>query len=230
LACGVLFANPKRNLNRAFFLLTLNVAAWLASLMWLTDPANPDPVLWIRITSAFGALFPFLLWVIKDCAKGGEFGWSYVRRGWVWLAVAGIMIAICFSPLFIPPSRRASTLRGFGWSLFAVVNGAAYVILIVQAIFDVRTCKGIQKIELQALMFGGAAAGFVGLVPGDPGARLRDEDALERAPHGHHRVLRVHRLGHHHPEGLRCAAPLQVGLRASLSVGIVALIISAASA
>ena len=106
---GVLFANTKRNLNRAFFLLTLNVAAWMASVMWLTDPANPDPVLWIRIASAFGALFPFLLWVIKDCAKGGEFGWSYVRRGWVWLAVAGIMIAICFSPFFIPPSRRAST-------------------------------------------------------------------------------------------------------------------------
>ena len=55
---GVLFANTKRNLNRAFFLLTLNVAAWMASVMWLTDPANPDPVLWIRIASAFRGAFP----------------------------------------------------------------------------------------------------------------------------------------------------------------------------
>ena len=33
---GVLFANTKRNLNRAFFLLTLNVAAWPTVTAWLT--------------------------------------------------------------------------------------------------------------------------------------------------------------------------------------------------
>ena len=159
--CGVLYANPKRAINRAFFLASLNVTAWLLSLAWLTDPANPDPVLWIRITSAVGSLFPFLLWIIKDCAKGGVFGWGHARRGWVWLAVALIMIAICFSPTFIPSeSTREHPLRGYGWSVFAAVNGASYLILLVQAILEVRTCKGIQKIELQTLLFGGASAGI----------------------------------------------------------------------
>ncbi len=160
--CGVLYANPKRAINRAFFLASLNVTAWLLSLAWLTDPSNPNPVLWIRITSAFGALFPFLLWIIKDCAKGGEFGWSHARRGWVWLAVALVMIGVCFSPLFIPSeSTREHPLRGYGWSAFAVVNAAAYLILLVQAIVDVRSFEGIQKVELQTLLFGGASAGIV---------------------------------------------------------------------
>ncbi|MFZ1055130.1 MAG: ATP-binding protein [Opitutaceae bacterium] len=226
---GVLFANAKRNLNRAFFLLTLNVAAWMASVMWLTDPANPDPVLWIRIASAFGALFPFLLWVIKDCAKGGEFSWSYVRRGWVWLAVAGIMIAICFSPLFIPPeSTREHNLRGFGWSLFAVVNGAAYVILIVQAIFDVRTCKGIQKIELQALMFGGAAAGFVGLVLATLGPVFGMRMLSSALPMVITAFYGFTAWGITTQKVFDARDLFRSVLRASLSVGIVALIISAA--
>ncbi len=37
----------------------------------------------------------------------------------------------------------------------------SYVILSAQAIYDLRTRAGIQKIELQTLVFGGTAAGFV---------------------------------------------------------------------
>jgi len=162
--CGVIYSNAKRTINRAFFLASLNVAAWLLSLAWLTDPSNPEPVFWLRVTSAIGAFMPFLLWIIKDCAKGGNFDWLILRRGWAWLAVALIMAALCFSPYFIPPeSTREHPLRGVGWSVFAVVNGASYLILFVQAIFDLRTCDGIHKIELQTLLFGGASAGFVAI-------------------------------------------------------------------
>jgi signal transduction histidine kinase len=165
IGCGVLYANPKRGINRAFFFASVNVVAWLMSLEWLTNTANPDPVTWLRITSAIGAFIPFLLWSIKECAKGRSFGWEIARDGWAWLTVALVMAALCFTAYFIPAeSTRSHPLVGIGWNTFAVVNGAAYLILFVQSIYDLRSCVGIQKIELQTLLFGGAAAGFVAIV------------------------------------------------------------------
>jgi signal transduction histidine kinase len=162
--CGVLYANPKRAINRAFFLASLDVALWLMSLEWLNNPANPNPVLWLRIVSVIGAFLPFLLWVIKDCAKGGEFGWASLRNGWAWLAVGLVMAAICFTSYFIPAeSTRAHPIRGVGWSAYIVVLGGSYLILLAQGILSLRTRVGIQKIELQTLLLGGGAAGFVGL-------------------------------------------------------------------
>jgi signal transduction histidine kinase len=159
--CGVLYINPKRSINRAFFLASLNVAAWLICLSWLIDPANPNTAFWIRMTSAIGAFIPLMLWYIKDSAMGGEFGWGSVRRGSAWLCVALVMAALCFSTYFIPAgSTREHPMRGVGWTIYAVVSAAAYIVLLAQSAIDLRSCTGIQKIELQTLMFGGAAAGF----------------------------------------------------------------------
>jgi hypothetical protein len=163
--CGVLYINPKRAINRAFFLASVNVAAWLLSLSWLTDHSNPDPEIWIRLTSAIGAFIPFLLWNIKESAVRGNSGWDSARRGSAWLGVAAVMAAVCFTRYFIPEgSTRAHPLRGIGWTVFAVVNAAAYVILLVQSVFDLRKCTGIQKVELQTLVFGGACAGFAAIM------------------------------------------------------------------
>jgi signal transduction histidine kinase len=165
IGCGVIFANPRRAINRAFFLLSVNVAAWLLSLGWLTAvPEIPNPVLWLRITSAIAAFMPFLLWLVKDCAKGSEVGWRCMRRGAVWITVALIIAGLCFTHYFIPAeSTREHPLRGFGWTIYSVVNGGSYLILFIQAIYDLRSCSGIQKIELQTLALGGTASGFAGV-------------------------------------------------------------------
>jgi signal transduction histidine kinase len=163
--CGVIYSNPKRRINRAFFLLSLAVAGWLLSLGWLTAvPAIPNPVLWIRITSAVASFFPFLLWVIKDCVKGEHLGWQSMRKGWPWLLVAVLTACLCTTNYFIPAeSTREHPMLGYGWHLYAFINGASYLVLLAQAIYDLRSCSGIQKIELQTLIFGGAASGFVGV-------------------------------------------------------------------
>jgi signal transduction histidine kinase len=159
--CGVLYINPKRAINRAFFLASVNVAAWLISLSWLTAKENTNPELWIRMTSAIGTFIPLMLWIIKDSAISGKLGLGSLKRGWVWLAVAAVMAANCFSHYFIPEgSTQSHPLRGVGWTVFAVVNAAAYVILLVQSVFDLSKCSGIQKVELQTLVFGGSAAGI----------------------------------------------------------------------
>lgn len=163
--CGVLYANPMRAINRAFFLASLNVAAWLLSLVWLTDPANPNPVLWLRITCAIGAMLPFLVWIISNCAKGGDLSARSVRKGSAWLALGLIMAALCFSRYFIPAeSTKEHPSQGVGWNTYIVVTGGSYLVLLLQTLASLRTRVGIQKIELQMLLLGGAAAGLVGVV------------------------------------------------------------------
>ncbi|HXN35440.1 MAG TPA: hypothetical protein VN877_04675, partial [Opitutaceae bacterium] len=142
----------------------MNVGAWLLCLSWLSSPANDYPELWIRISNATAAFIPFLLWIIKDCAKGANFGWQSVRRGWAWLVAAVLIASLCFTHSFIPAeSTREHHLRGVGWVIYGVVIGASYLILLAQTIFELRTRSGIQKIELQTLVFGGTAAGIVGV-------------------------------------------------------------------
>jgi signal transduction histidine kinase len=161
---GVLYANPKRPINRAFFLLSVDVAAWLMSLEWLIDPANPNPVLWLRIVSVIGAFIPGLLWVIKDCATGGVFGWRILRKGWAWIAVTLLMASLCFTDWFIPAvSTREHPIRGVGWSAYVAVLAGSYLMLVIQGVLNLRTRVGIEKIELQTLLLGGGAAGLVGI-------------------------------------------------------------------
>jgi signal transduction histidine kinase len=163
--CGVLYANPKRSMNRAFFLASLDVAVWLMSLEWLNNPANPNPVLWLRISWSISALIPFFLWVIKDCAMGGGFGIDSFRRGWVFLTVGLLTAAMCFTEYFVPSeSTREHPMRGVGWTIYLVVIAASYLVLLVQALVSLRTRAGIQKIELQVLLLGGTSAGFVGIL------------------------------------------------------------------
>ena len=163
--CGVLYANPKRAINRAFFFASLFVGSWLACLQWLTLPANPDTVAWLRATFAVGAFFPFLLWVIKDCAKGRDFGWLSFRSGWPWLLTACLTAALCFSHYFIPAeSTPEHHVRGQGWHIYVVVTAISYLVLLFDTISDQRRHEGIQKIELQILLFGGIATGLTGIV------------------------------------------------------------------
>jgi signal transduction histidine kinase len=164
--CGVIYSNPKRAINRAFFLLSVAVAAWLLCLGWLTaEPPIPNPVRWLRITSAIAAFFPFLLWIIKDCVKGEAFGAGSLRRGWPWLLAAVLVSGICFTSYFIPPeSTREHPVVGIGWHVYSFVSGISYLILFVQAIYELRRVSGIQKIELQTLIFGGASSGLIGIL------------------------------------------------------------------
>jgi signal transduction histidine kinase len=162
--CGVVYANPKRGINRAFFLVSLNVGAWLVCLHWLTSPSNENPELWLRITNAIAALMPFLLFVVKDCAKGANLGWQSIRNEWGWLVIGIFIAVLCFTHYFIPAgSTREHHLRGVGWTIYSVVTGASYLFLLIQTIYDLRTRSGIQKLELQTLVFGGTAAGFVSI-------------------------------------------------------------------
>jgi signal transduction histidine kinase len=162
---GAIYSNPKRAINRTFFLLSMCIGGWLLALGRLTaEPPTPNPVLWLRVTSIFASFFPCLLWIVKDCVKGEKLGQGILRRGWPWIFAALFMAGLCFTDFFIPAtSTREHPVFGTGWSLYLLVNGLSYLGLLLQAIYDLVKVKGIQKIELQTLIFGGAAAGIVGV-------------------------------------------------------------------
>lgn len=179
---GVLYSNPKRPINRAFFLISVVVAAWLMSLVWLTAvPATPNPVLWIRIASAIAAFIPASLWIVKACAIGASLNLRTIKAGWPWLLMGVCLTALCFSQYYIPlESTREHPLRGVGWIVYFVVNAASYVVLLIGAIHGVRSCGGIQKVEIQSLLFGGTASGITGVALIVLGA-VFDKPALSRS-------------------------------------------------
>jgi signal transduction histidine kinase len=161
---GVLRANPGRAINRAFSFLSATVAIWLMGLAWLTSPSNPNPIAWVRFTSAIGAFFPCFLWIIKNCAKGEPLNWRLIRRSWPWF-LSGVVLAVdVYTWYFIPPeSTPRHPLRGWGWNAYSIILGAEYLGLLILSVFDLRKVRGIQRVELQTLLLGGTAAGLFGV-------------------------------------------------------------------
>ena len=159
-AVAVYRANPARATNRAFVLLSIVGLFWQIALAWL-DPASPHIVLWLSITHAIGALFPWLMWLLKECVRGAEFGRRTFVRSWPWIVAGGGMACLCFTPYFIPAeSTPAHPITGWAWSIYPVVIGSGYFVLLLQTLLDLRRARGIQLIELQILLLGGTAAGL----------------------------------------------------------------------
>jgi|CZKI01.1.fsa_nt_gi signal transduction histidine kinase len=230
--CGVLYANPKRSINRAFFLLSAIITAWLLSLGRLTAvPEIPNPVYWLRVTHAIAALIPFSLWIVKDCARRTYFDWGTVRKGWPWLVVAFLMTSLCFTGYFIPDiSTREHPLRGNGWTVYIVVNGLSYLILAFQAILDLRSCSGIQKIELQTVLFGGSASGLAGILLMALGPAFRMPALSRSIPLVIVAFYSITAWGITTQKVFDARHIFRSGLRISLSLGIVAALIGLAIA
>ncbi len=160
---GVLSANPSRAINRAFAGFSAYVVIWLFGLARLTTPNLPNPIAWLHFNNAIGAFFPWLLWILKNCAAGEELTWSRMSRGWPWF-VSGILLTILvYSPYFIPPgSTKEKPLYAWGSSAYVLVTSAEYLIILVQTTIDLRKLQGINRVELQTLLLGGTAAGLFG--------------------------------------------------------------------
>jgi signal transduction histidine kinase len=228
--CGVLYTNPKRSMNRAFFLASLDVTLWLMSLEWLNNPANPNPVLWLRIAWSISALIPFFLWVIKDCAMGAEFGLRSFRKGWAWLFVGLVTAGMCFTQYFVPStSTREHPVTGLGWNAYLIIVAACYLILLAQGLSSLRTREGIQKIELQVLLLGGTAAGIVGILLSALGPLLKNPSLTHLVPivvfvfySATAWVITMQKI-------FDARGIFLTGLRNGLSIGVVTVIISSAA-
>jgi signal transduction histidine kinase len=169
IGAGVVWANPRRFINQVFALLSLNTAVWLFFVYmahhtgnrYPSDPsANPVP--WLRAASAAGALFPWIVWLLKEAILANEARIRQVFvRSWPWFLLVSLLAGICFTNYFIPPdSTPDNPKRGVGYLIYTATSVILYIVLVVVAYRQMRRASSVRKIELQFLTFNCALTGL----------------------------------------------------------------------
>jgi len=156
---GVIHANPRRPLNRALAVLSLNISVWVVCLAWLMAPDNRNHLLWLKITSCVSTVLPFMLWRTKVVAETG-LPIRNTAKYWVFLGLTVVIALECLTQFFVPNSSTSEhRIFGVGWYLYIAFNSLAFVFLFVTAVASSRAVSGLQKIELQTLVMGAAPLG-----------------------------------------------------------------------
>lgn len=172
----ILWANPKRKVNRAIFASSTVVGAWLAFTQMIH--ASDDKIMWIRWTSSAGGLAPLTLWLIKESIIGTfEFrNLNWIRKNILWFVSALLLAVLPATEFFIPShSTPEYPVNGLGREVYSILTYAAYALLIFDSIKLLRSASGARKVELQVWLLGGSIIGtvicvFIGLgkVTDDP--------------------------------------------------------------
>ncbi len=154
---SVLWSNPSRGINRAFFTLSVHVSIWL--LCMRESFILVEGVQWVRITSAVGAFLPLHFWFIQDVVVLGWGNWiARFRRSWMLILLSASLAALCFTPFFIPEdSTSTRQLFGPGYYLFLVGLVGAQISLTILTLRRMRLQEGVRRVELQMLILGGGA-------------------------------------------------------------------------
>ncbi|MDQ6808194.1 MAG: ATP-binding protein [Verrucomicrobiota bacterium] len=163
LGLAVFRANPRSYANQSFFLISLILSGWLVSLHFAFSATQPAAAaMWIRSASACGPLIVtgFNLLRLAIICRGK--GWLEIAKRSAPLAIPSLpVIAICYSPLFL---RYAQLRNGqiprpvYGpflsiWLGFFAIAAIADIALYIR---DSRRATGVQKVELQFVLAGGA--------------------------------------------------------------------------
>ena len=158
---AALWSNPGRRINQIFFSASLHVATWLWFLfMAVTDPSLG--LLWLRVTTAVGALLPLHLWFMKESivAGGERISQVFVRSRW-WLLASVLLAALSFTVWFIPGpiTHRVDERHIYGWGYYAYTGGIVlmYGALCREAIAQMRALRGVGRLELQLVLLGGSS-------------------------------------------------------------------------
>jgi signal transduction histidine kinase len=166
----LLWANPRRKVNRAVFASSGTVAAWLA-FDYLAGTDEPNGLLWIRWTCAAGALAPLALWMVKESIIGTfrVRDPKWLRKNLFWFVCAAVLFLLPFTEFFIPySSSAAERVRGFGHRLYYAGLIGLYGRLLWDSLQDLKSCSGGRKLELQVWLCGGCIVAasiymFIGL-------------------------------------------------------------------
>src|SRR6266404_772321 len=165
LGLAVFQANPKRASNQCFLLLSLVVAAWLASLFGSFTTNNPDSAaFYIRQASATAALIIAVLNLLRFSITKRQEGWlAILRSSGLWLASALAVAVLCQTQFFLHSARFPEhaarhalpiPIYGFGFAIYVGYFGVASLILIVNYIRDIRATKGGEHAELAFILIG----------------------------------------------------------------------------
>src|SRR3954452_6978957 len=95
-----IWSNPKRTINRSFFLASLHVALWLLCLHFAFTATRG--LRWFRLAAVVGCAFPAQLWLLKEAIVHPAL--SLKPRLWssrAWWIVAALLAALSVSNSFI---------------------------------------------------------------------------------------------------------------------------------
>jgi len=171
---AVLWANPWRIVNQVFAAISLTATLWMVFVLLALQAgqlhsAGPDanPIPWLRANAALAALFPWLIWLLKESILVIDDTkiFRLLRRSSPWILAAGLMVAIALSDYYIPPeSTPGNPKRGGGYSVYTATSFLLYLTLLVAAFRQMHLESGIRRIEMQFLAINTASACFLALV------------------------------------------------------------------
>lgn len=154
------WSNPKRTINRLFVALSVHAAVWLLCLGEARQGGGPTSQMWMRLTTAVGALLPLHLWIIKEviAMAGAPLKIVVARSRW-WALVCGCLAVISFTEWFVPTQIGEEVPPfGIGYYIYTVCALGLYLLLWQQTVRQIRATAGVTKIELQLVLLGGTAA------------------------------------------------------------------------
>ena len=144
-----------------FFSCPVDVAAWLLE-PWLAQQSGQsqsgalvkghEQSRRLLPAAAFGSS--------RIVPRGTHWDGRALRKGWPWLLAAAFLVSLGLTQYFIPSaSTREHPILGVGWHFYFVVSGASYLILIIQAIYDLRQPSPVsRRSSFRRCYFGGAAS------------------------------------------------------------------------
>ena len=159
----VLFSNPRRTVNLAFFILTVWIMLWLISMMSATVQHSYSGLMFaVRLTSAFAGVIPLGVFALHLAIVEPDISWKQIVFGlryWV-LATLG-MALVCHSPFFITASSFATfeqsvpvSQYGMGFIIYLGFFTAVVVAMTYEFWKASRIFSGAQKTESQFVQLG----------------------------------------------------------------------------
>ncbi len=177
---AALWSNPRRQINRVFFSISIHVAAWLACLyMALTDVRG---LLWMRWGCVVAGLLPTHSLLLRESVEDDLKAINY-REIFTWSLIGLIMTILPVTHWFIP-SHSTSENKVYGWGYFAYIllQGGSYVELCRGTLLKLKRMTGIARIELQILLIGGCATAATILVLMIAGLLLQTNTSIHLQP------------------------------------------------
>ncbi len=169
LGLAVLLVNPKRPVNRSFFVLALVMFAWSGNIILAMNAKVPAAAIWpIRLCSVAGALLPAAFSLLRISIIYQRETWRrHMERNWLWLIVAATLALFCLSPAFlnqvrfttIPnnPGHSPEPVYGYhGYAILFTYLSTAFVVVLFLLVRDQYNpqISSSNRAELQFLLLG----------------------------------------------------------------------------
>lgn len=174
LGFGVFYADPRRSTSQCFLLLTLAANGWLASLYFgFTATSETEAATCIRAASSAGVLVLSLFNLLRLAILQRDENWrAILRKSYIWLIVAAVIIAFCQTKLFLlgaqlpylPGQASPKPIYGAGGFIYVIYVAAAILVLALYSWRDLRRSSGGEHVALAFLSVGGVLIFAVPLV------------------------------------------------------------------